>query len=125
MTSAARVRIQLPATASAAARSRPMASRTRDRLAIRPMPISPGANSAKPPISSGTWPGCRARTWAAGTVMAASTAAPSQDTSMTARQEAAQVRSNSAPSRADSTGKALTAIDSASTACTELNASHA
>ena len=53
---------------------------------------------------------------AAGTAAAASRAAPSQETSMTARVEEAAVPSKPSRSRADSTGKALTAIGTASTA---------
>ena len=53
--------------------------------------------------------------------MAAVTAAPRQLTSSTARVDPAQVRSKTCPSRAASTGNALTATDSASTPFTELN----
>ena len=53
--------------------------------------------------------------------MAAVTAAPRQLTSTAARVEPAQVRSKTCPSRAASTGNALTATDSASTPFTELN----
>ena len=48
-------------------------------------------------------------------------AVPSQDSSTTARVEAELVSSNSGPSRAASTGNALTVTDRASTAATELN----
>ena len=119
--SAAITTSQLPATPTAATLSRPSAIITRDMFAMTPNPTRPGANRASAAISSGTCSGCLARTWEAGTVMAAVTAAPSQATSSTARVDPAQVRSNTSPSRADSTGNALTATDSASTPFTELN----
>ena len=53
---------QLPASAAAATFSRPVANITRDRLVITPMPARPGAISANPSISCGTWLGCLART---------------------------------------------------------------
>jgi hypothetical protein len=53
--------------------------------------------------------------------MAAITAVPSQASSKAARVDPALVRSNSAPSRADSTGNALTTTDSAKMAAIELN----
>jgi hypothetical protein len=112
---------QLPATATAATLSRPSAIMTRDMFAMTPNPTRPGANRASAAIRSGTWSGCRARTCAAGTAMAAVAAAPSQDTSSTARVDPAQVWSNTRPCRADSTGNALIATESASTPLTELN----
>ena len=97
-----------------------MTSMTRARFAITAVPAIPGANRAKASISCGTWSGCLARTCAAGTATAAISAAPSQDMSRTARVEPAQVRANTGPSRADSTGNALVTIDRASTAATVL-----
>jgi hypothetical protein len=122
--SAAITTSQLPATATAATLSRPRAIITRDMFVMTPNPTRPGANRASAAIRSGTWSGCRARTWEAGTATAAVRAAPSQDTSSTARVDPAQVRSNTGPSRADSTGNALSATDSASTPFTELNTCH-
>ena len=88
---------------------------------MTPNPTRPGANKASAAIRSATWSGSRARTWEAGTATAAVRAAPSQDTSSTARVDPAQVRSNTCPSRAASTGNALSATESASTPFTELN----
>ena len=119
--SAAITTSQLPATATAATLSRPRAIITRDMVAMTPNPTRPGANKASAAIRSGTWSGCRARTWEAGTATAAVRAAPSQDTSSTARVAPAQVRSNTCPSRAASTGNTLSAMESASTPFTELN----
>ena len=53
--------------------------------------------------------------------MAAITAVPSHDMSRTARVDPALVRSKSGPSRADSTGNALTTMDRARIADIELN----
>jgi hypothetical protein len=53
--------------------------------------------------------------------MAAITAVPSQASSKAALVDPALVRSNSAPSRADSTGNALTTTDRARMAAIELN----
>ena len=53
--------------------------------------------------------------------MAAITAVPSHDMSRTARVDPALVRSKSGPSRADSTGNALTTMDRARIAEIELN----
>ena len=54
-------------------------------------------------------------------MIAAITAVPSQDMSSTARVDPAQVRSKTGPSRADSTGNALTTMDRARMAAIELN----
>ena len=53
--------------------------------------------------------------------IAAITAVPSHDMSRTARVDPALVRSKSGPSRADSTGNALTTMDRARIADIELN----
>ena len=53
-TSAAITTSQLPPTTTAATLSRPMASITRDMLAMTPKPARPGANRANVAISSGT-----------------------------------------------------------------------
>ncbi len=53
--------------------------------------------------------------------IAAITAVPSHDISSTARVDPALVRSKAAPSRADSTGNALTTMDRARIAAMELN----
>ena len=53
--------------------------------------------------------------------IAAITAVPSNDMSKIARVDPALVRSNAGPSRADSTGNALTTMDRARIAAMELN----
>jgi len=53
--------------------------------------------------------------------MAAITAVPSHDMSRAAQVDPAPVRSKSGPSRADSTGNALTTMDRAKIADIELN----
>ena len=112
---------QLAARATAATFSRPIASITRDRWLTRPIPINPGANAANPLTSCETWLELRASTCAVDTLIAAITAVPSQDSSTTARVDPAQVRSNSAPSRADSTGNALIVTATASTEYSAVN----
>ena len=62
-----------------------------------------------------------ASTCAAGTAIAAITAVPSHDISRIARVDPALVRSKSGPSRADSTGNALTTMDRAKMAEIVLN----
>jgi hypothetical protein len=112
---------QLPASATAATLSRPMTNMTRDRLAITAAPAMPGANSRNASTSWETWSDCLASTCAAGMAMAAITAVPSHDMSRMARVDPALARSKSAPSRADSTGNALTTMDRARMAEIELN----
>src|SRR5689334_15831646 len=112
---------QLPATDTAATLSRPMRNITRDRFEITATPAIPGANKTKASISCDTWSGCLASTCAAGTAIAAITAVPSQDISRTPRVDPALVWSNSGPSRADNTGNALTTMETASIAATELS----
>jgi hypothetical protein len=62
------------------------------------------------------WAGPDTNSRAAGTAAPASSAAPSQETSITALVEEAAVWSKPAPSPADRTGNALVAIGRASTA---------
>ena len=109
---------QPPLTASAEARLRPSAYSTRDRFAVSPYPTSPGAKAASAIAScraSAAWPAWDWNTRASGMQVPAIPATPSQDATMTARVEVALVASKLSE-RADSSGKALVAIGTASTA---------
>src|SRR5208283_5556806 len=109
---------QPPLTARATARFRPSAYSTRDRFAVSPYPTSPGANAASAIASSrasAAWAACDWNTLASGMQVPAIPATPSQDATMTARDEVALVASKLSE-RADSSGKALVAIGTASTA---------
>src|SRR5208282_5257248 len=116
-----------PLTARAAAAFRPVAYSTRDRLAVKPYPTSPGANVASAIAScraSAAWPGWDWNTRASGRQAPAIPATPSQDATVTARVEVAVVMSK-VSARADSSGKALVAIGTASTAYGTKKTAHA
>src|ERR1700757_4487259 len=120
--------------ATAGALFLPRAYRTRERLADSPYPTSPGAKAASVPARTDADAAeCDSKTRASGSRAPASAAAPSQDASMTARVDAAAVasRRSEPPAKtapepapasretseaADSSGKVLVAIGTASTA---------
>ena len=107
---------QPPTSAAAATRLRPLANSTRDSAADSPKPTSPGANAMKVSASWCTCCGCVTNSRAAGHAAPASSAAPSQETSIAARTAPAAVRSNSPPAAAESSGNTLVAMGTASTA---------
>ena len=98
-TSTAMTTSQPPTSAAAATRLRPLANSTRDSAADSPKPTSPGANAMKVSASWRTCSGCDTNSRAAGQAAPASSAAPSQETSIAARTAPAAVRSNSPSGR--------------------------
>ena len=83
-----------------------------------PYPTSPGANAASAMASclaSAAWATWDWKTLASGTQVPAIAATPSQEATVTARVELATVASK-VSARADSSGKALVAIGTGSTA---------
>src|SRR5580700_8849868 len=118
---------QPPLTARAEALLRPAAYSTRDRLAVRPYPTSPGANVARAMASIRASAACPMWDWntrASGRQAPAIPATPSQEAIVTARVEVAVVASK-VSARTDSSGKALVAIGTASTAYGTKKTAHA
>jgi hypothetical protein len=116
--SAAITASQPPPTAVAAARLCRSAYRTRDRFAVSPYPTSPSAKVASAIASwraSAAWLRWDWKTRASGTQLPAMPATPSQDATITVRVEVAQVASKLSV-RAESSGNALVATGTASTA---------